>query len=333
MCDPPRAAVVAPRGRAIDWLRLVRISNHGTVIADVAAGFLVAAGLRGEIAWPPPALWWVIAAAVALYAGGMVLNDAYDLDLDRLERPERPLPRGAIARDAAFAAGGLLLAGGAAAACGGAWTAGTPWPAAAAAALVAVIWSYDALLKPTLFGPVAMGACRGLAWLLGLTAGGGPHGWQWLLPLGMGTYVAGITLFARHEATAAGDEAPPAGTGGAEVAAVRIGAAVMAAGLALASGPVWRRFATGARLPGTPLDAGTWLILWSIIAASILARALPAVVAPAPARIRPAVGNAILSIITLDAILVLAECGERWALAILALLIPAVVGRRIVPPT
>jgi len=62
-------------------------------------------------------------------------------------------------------------------------------------------------------------------------------------------------------------------------------------------------------------------------------RVVPALVSPTPASIRAAVGNAILSIITLDAILVLAECGERWALVILSLLAVAVVGRRVVPPT
>jgi len=315
------------------WLRLVRVPNLATAAADPLAGYLIVSGLR-EVGWPPAACWLAVAAVVAIYAAGMVLNDVCDLELDREERPERPLPSGAVSVGTAATVGAALLVGGVALSVAAAVAAASLWPAVVGGILAAAVWLYDRFAKGTPAGPLVMGSCRALAWLMGMTAAGGPtQPAEWLVPAGMGTYVAGITLFARHEATAAGDEAPPAGTGGAEVAAVRIGAAVMAAGLALASGPVWRRFATGARLPGTPLDAGTWLILWSIIAASILARALPAVVAPAPARIRPAVGNAILSIITLDAILVLAECGERWALAILALLIPAVVGRRIVPPT
>ena len=320
------------RATAIDWLRLARLPNHATVVADVAAGFLVAAGLRGAIQWPPPAAWWAIGAAVALYAAGMVLNDAYDLDLDRVERPERPLPRGAIAPATAFAVGGLLLAVGVAAACASAFVAGSPWPAFVGAGLVLAIWAYDAILKPTVWGPVAMGTCRALAWLLGMTAAGGPHGSQWLLPVGMGAYVAGITLFARDEAVSEAD-AGATRAPGADRWTLRLGAAVMVAGLALAAGPVWQRAGSGARLPGTPLSAGNWLLLWGIISGSILVRALPALAAPAPARIQAAVGNAILSIITLDAILVLAECGERWAIAILSLLVVAVVGRRVVPPT
>lgn len=315
---------------AVDWLRLLRVPNHATVVADVAAGFLVAAGMRGGLDWPPPAAWWAIGAAVALYGAGMVLNDAYDLELDRRERPERPLPRGTISPAAAFTAGGLLLALGAAAACGAAAVAGTPWPAFVGAGLVVAIWAYDARLKSTPAGPVAMGICRALAWLLGMTAAGGPHGSQWLLPVGMGTYVAGVTLVARDEAL---PEPGQPGAPSADVWTLRLGAAVMLVGLAVAAGPVWALAGRGARLPGTPLPAGNWLLLWSIIAASILVRVVPALVAPAPNRIQAAVGNAILSIITLDAILVLAACGEQWALVILSLLAVAVVGRRVVPPT
>jgi hypothetical protein len=49
--------------------------------------------------------------------------------------------------------------------------------------------------------------------------------------------------------------------------------------------------------------------------------------------VRAAVGNAIMSIITLDAILVLAACGEQWAVVVLLLLGVFVLGRQFVPPT
>jgi hypothetical protein len=57
------------------------------------------------------------------------------------------------------------------------------------------------------------------------------------------------------------------------------------------------------------------------------------VVVPEPARVRQAVGNAIMSIITLDAVLVLAARGEAWALVVLALLGWFWFGRQLVPPT
>ena len=65
----------------------------------------------------------------------------------------------------------------------------------------------------------------------------------------------------------------------------------------------------------------------------MLFRAVGGIVVPVPARVRQAVGNAILSIITLDAALVLATCGEQWALVILALVAVFLAGRQIVPPT
>lgn len=324
---------MAARATALDWISLLRLPNHATVVADVAAGYLVAAGMRGDLGWPGPEAWWAIAAGVALYAAGMVLNDAYDLETDRTERPERPLPRGAITCSTAFAAGGLLLVVGAAAAVGAAFAAASPWPACVGAGLVLAIWSYDSALKSTAMGPVAMGICRALAWLLGLTAGGGPHGPQWLLPLGMGTYVAGITIFARDEALTMRTSTRDGAARGPDRLTLHLGAAVMAIGLVLSAVPVWRLFGGAMPLPGTILPVSNWLLLWGIISASILVRSLPALVSPAPARIQAAVGNAILSIITLDAIHVLAECGERWAFVILSLLVVPVVGRRLVPPT
>jgi hypothetical protein len=49
--------------------------------------------------------------------------------------------------------------------------------------------------------------------------------------------------------------------------------------------------------------------------------------------VRQAVGNAIMSIITLDAVLVLAACGEPWAIVVLTLLGPFLFGRQLVSPT
>jgi len=45
------------------------------------------------------------------------------------------------------------------------------------------------------------------------------------------------------------------------------------------------------------------------------------------------VGNAIMSLITLDAVLVLAGCGREWAIVVLLLLIPFFAGRRLVSAT
>jgi hypothetical protein len=65
----------------------------------------------------------------------------------------------------------------------------------------------------------------------------------------------------------------------------------------------------------------------------VLLRGFLGMIEPTPERVQQAVGNAIMSIITLDAVLVLAACGEPWAVLILTLLVPFLLGRRIVSPT
>ena len=101
----------------------MRIPNLATAAADPLAGYLIVSQAR-DLAWPPAACGLAVAAVVAIYAAGMVLNDVCDLELDRRERPERPLPSGAIGVRAAVIVGvtllavGLVFAGGATAAAG-----------------------------------------------------------------------------------------------------------------------------------------------------------------------------------------------------------------------
>ena len=72
-----------------------------------------------------------------------------------------------------------------------------------------------------------------------------------------------------------------------------------------------------------------WLALWGVLGVSILIRCGQAIINPVPQRMQSAVGNAIMSLITLDAVLGLAFCGEQWAVTVLALLVWFVLGRRI----
>jgi 4-hydroxybenzoate polyprenyltransferase len=67
-------------------LQLLRPANVTTALADVLAGFAIA-GLGNRAALP-----WLLLATAALYAGGIVLNDVFDREIDKLERPDRPIP-------------------------------------------------------------------------------------------------------------------------------------------------------------------------------------------------------------------------------------------------
>ena len=260
-----------------------------------------------------------MAAAVCLYAAGMVLNDVEDVTVDREERPERPLPRGAIDVAVARRAAHGLFAAGALAACGAAVASGSPWPAFVGAALTAAVWLYDTAARRTAAGPAVMGSCRGLSWLLGMTAAGGPFGPQdWAIPLGMAVYVAGITLFARDEA------------GRSRGATLAGGLGLMLVGLVGAAAAVWWPLVVDGPSAGPVMN---WLVLWSLLAASVVVRAAAALADPGPRNVRTAVGNAIMSIITFDAALVYAACGATWAIVLLALLPVFLLGKRLVPPT
>ena len=304
------------------WLRLLRLPNHATAVADVLAGFLIVSQARA-IEWPPAGLWWAMLASMGFYAAGMVLNDVFDLALDREERPERPLPSGRIGVRAAAGVGNLLMAIGSAATCATAFAAQNPWPALVGAMLTAAVWAYNRHAKTTSLGPAVMGSCRALNWLLGMTAAGGPNGpHQWLLPIGMGVYVMGITVYARDEA-----EESRSGT-------LAAGMLIMLIGLATAGLSPWlaaRAGEPGVWLTGAKLS--NWMLLWGMLTASILLRAVLGIFEPTSGRVQQAVGNAIMSIITLDAILVLATCGEPWSIVVLLLLVPFLVGRRFVSPT
>ena len=101
----------------------------------------------------------------------------------------------------------------------------------------------------------------------------------------------------------------------------------------MAAAHVWLPLQAGRHSPVPKFPPNDWLLLWGVLGASILYRAVQGVFDPVPARVRAAVGNAIMSIITLDAVLLLPACGPRSAIAPLCLLAVFLVGRRLVPPT
>jgi len=142
------------------WLRLARISNTPTVVSNSVAGAVLAsaAAEAGTVA--------VVAIAMSLfYTAGMILNDLFDYEIDLRERPERPLPSGAVSRPAAlsaviglFAAGEALLL-----------LEGTK-PFVAGLGLVGLIVLYDAWHKGNPLSPVLMGACRALVYFVAALA-------------------------------------------------------------------------------------------------------------------------------------------------------------------
>jgi geranylgeranylglycerol-phosphate geranylgeranyltransferase len=89
------------------WIELLRLGNLVMIVVAVGVGAYLAGGTgavpRGALA----------GFALALVAAGInVLNDFLDLEIDRVNRPDRPLPRGAVGREPARAAFVIFLFGG-----------------------------------------------------------------------------------------------------------------------------------------------------------------------------------------------------------------------------
>ena len=90
----------------VAYLQLIRLPNVVTAAADSLAGWLLVTGSLGE-----PARWLpLLASSMVLYASGTMLNDVFDFEIDRQERPGRPLPSGRASRRTAAWLGGLGLA-------------------------------------------------------------------------------------------------------------------------------------------------------------------------------------------------------------------------------
>src|SRR3954471_7236328 len=89
----------------LPWLRLMRLPNVFTAIADVSMGYLF---VRHTV--DQPLLFIVlVAASAALYTAGLIFNDVFDYQIDRHERPHRPLPSGQVSIYWATLVGGSLL--------------------------------------------------------------------------------------------------------------------------------------------------------------------------------------------------------------------------------
>ena len=87
----------------------VRITRpHNAAVAGLTAllGYLIATGTL-----TPPSLLLAV-VVVLVTAGGNVINDVYDVEIDRINRPERPIPAGEISLAGAKAYTAALFAGG-----------------------------------------------------------------------------------------------------------------------------------------------------------------------------------------------------------------------------
>lgn len=180
------------RARAGAHLALARISNAPTVVSNVLAGVALASVVA------PVTVGGTVLLAVAMvlyYTAGMYLNDLFDLDIDRRDRPERPLPSGRVARGEAlgvtvllFSLGTFCLA-----------LLGTA-PLVSGLVLVALIVLYDARHKTNPFSPLVMASTRMMVYVTAFVAFAPVLTFAllfWALLLGL--YIVGLTYIAKTE--------------------------------------------------------------------------------------------------------------------------------------
>jgi 4-hydroxybenzoate polyprenyltransferase len=170
------------------WLVLSRLSNLPTIWTNVLAGAIAAGGvLDARVAW-------AVLAASLLYTGGMVLNDLWDMDYDRVHRPTRPLVSGQVSPTAAA---GVMVG----LVCAGMLIARLVDPAAQVwvIALVAAIVYYDIRHKRDPLAPIVMGLCRGLVYAVAaaMATAAVPHV-VLFAGAAMTAYVAAFTYAARY---------------------------------------------------------------------------------------------------------------------------------------
>jgi 4-hydroxybenzoate polyprenyltransferase len=182
-----------PPGQVRTWLQLFRAPNLFTVPGDPIAGYLIS-----NAGFLDASLALVAGASLCFYAAGLLLNDLVDLDEDRAERPDRPLPAGHASLTSVRRAmwglniSGLLML----------VATGSSRSLAAGLLTVLAVWSYNRLTKHKAgLGALNMGACRTLSMLLGALAGPGPYAVPIaaLFAVTSGLFIAAVTNLARFE--------------------------------------------------------------------------------------------------------------------------------------
>lgn len=265
--------------------------------------------LAGYFATTPPAeasgvhLAALMVSSGLLYIAGIAFNDYFDIEIDRKERPSRPLPSGSVPKKHAMeiALAAMIIANAIALIVAG------PASLAVSLALSAVIIAYNYSLKHTVAGPFAMGGARFLNVILGaspaiaaaLLAGAGAQlELAVFAAASLFMYVVAIALLSKKEV---GAEKP-------SLLPFTIVFAVIAAIAAIG-------------LPNLRLE---FLINLSVFAA-VMAITFKQHIATGSPSAQKAVRNMVISIIILDSVFVSGTAGLPYGLATLLLIAPAVV--------
>ena len=150
-------------GTIRDYLVLIRFPNLFTIPSNIIVGF-------SQLVLFPEAgienLLLLMTTSILLYVVGIIINDYRDLEIDRKERPDRPLPAGKISPRSALAfvfvaaISAIFLA----------TLVGIPSVFLAVILLITII-AYDCWLKNNFLGYFAIALARVINVVLGYSAG------------------------------------------------------------------------------------------------------------------------------------------------------------------
>lgn len=283
--------------RLKEYLLLIRLPNVFTTPSNILVGYFAAVSAADAEGAHLIAL--VISSGM-LYIAGIVLNDFFDIEIDKKERPSRPLPSGKISK--AYALGiaivALLIANTVALLVG-------PVTLAVSLALTLAIIAYDYRLKHSAVGPFVMGSTRFLNVILGaspmlLYIDGHSFAIVGAAASLLFFYVSSITLLSKKEV---GNDRPNS------TPVFLILFAVISATIIL----------------GMLLQLEwQFLIILSIFAAVLIGTFKQYLGKKKPS-VQKAVRNMVISIIILDSVFVTGTAGLPYGLATLLLIAPVVV--------
>ena len=87
-----------------DYLQLVRIPGIFTALSSVMIGYFFSLSETGVVSFP-----FLFLTSGMLFCSGMIFNDYFDLQIDKKERPDRPLPTKKISKQNALLLGVIFL--------------------------------------------------------------------------------------------------------------------------------------------------------------------------------------------------------------------------------
>ena len=178
------------------YLLLIRVPNLFTVPSNILAGYFATISTANA---DVDQLLSLIVSSVLLYVSGIVLNDYFDINVDRKERPSRPLASGRITKRSALLLAVISIVA------GNILALSVSWPSfIISGSLTLVIFAYNYRLKRNaISNPLAMGSARFLNVILGGSPALGLVLTNDLILFFVGyclfLYIAAISLLSRKE--------------------------------------------------------------------------------------------------------------------------------------